>query len=515
VTSFLITFKPSSENPTRGWPAAELKRLVHEYERDGSATETWRFQAHTLAHLGDRVFFLRQGRAGPAIIGYGVVAGPASKEGQPRVPIRFECLADPDVSVLAGPDELKRITEKRSVWGSQSSGISLSENVADALERLVVRKDESCRPHIDPYLFEKQFEAFKSFVEEQSAFPFQSFASNPYTENQEGYKREIYKAAREALAFQKWNQSAIGTGAIAKAAIAAIEIPQNNLVAWQARYGPEGRPHQPFYASMGRKDALQKVETILFKLYREQEDNASFSELVDLLGRTYPLIAYLFFLKDCARYLPIAPTFFDASFKHLGADFQTSHRCSWQNYMTYVALIRELKTMLSDAMRTGAEVSLLDAHSFAWMLAVQMERRDKLADVQDYLNLSASERDGIVKARIGQGQFRRSLINYWSSCAVTGCAEESLLRASHIKPWAKATLKERLSFYNGLLLSPALDACFDLGYVTFDDEGKILMSKRLAPKVANALGIRSDMRLSRIESGHREYLAFHRAQIFK
>jgi predicted restriction endonuclease len=144
-----------------------------------------------------------------------------------------------------------------------------------------------------------------------------------------------------------------------------------------------------------------------------------------------------------------------------------------------------------------------------------MEKEDKLADVREYLSLLPSEREAIVKARIGQGRFRDSLIEYWSACAVTGCAENALLVASHIKPWAKAELVERLSLYNGLLLSPALDACFDSGYISFDDEGKILISERLTRDDARALGIHTDMLLRRVEPQHKKYLAFHRDHIFK
>ena len=63
---------------------------------------------------------------------------------------------------------------------------------------------ETIKSTIDPYLFEKQFEAFQKFVEEKSNVPFVSFASNPYTDEQEGYKYEIYRAARDKLAFQAW-----------------------------------------------------------------------------------------------------------------------------------------------------------------------------------------------------------------------------------------------------------------------------------------------------------------------
>jgi hypothetical protein len=369
------------------------------------------------------------------------------------------------------------------------------------------------KPHIDPYLFQRQFEAFKTFVAEQSGIAFVSFASNPYTEKQEGYKYEIHHAGRNALAFQAWKQSDIGSGDIVDAVIGAIEIPNSNLVPWQGRFGKEARPHQPLFEAKNQQGHLRRIEECLFKLYREQQDEKSFAELVAIFGKTYPLLAYLFFLKDRSKYLPIAPTFLDLAFEHLGANFKTSHRCSWENYSIYVGLIVELKAMLTESL--AGEVTLLDAHSFAWMLAAQMERDKKLADVQAYLSLSSTEREAIVKARVGQGRFRESLIDYWTACAVTGCAEAALLRASHIKPWAKAALEERLSLYNGLLLSPALDACFDSGYISFDDEGRIMVSKRLTADDASTLGIHSDMCIKKVEPEHKRYLAFHREHVFK
>lgn len=368
-------------------------------------------------------------------------------------------------------------------------------------------------PHIDPYLFQRQLEAFKSFVKDRSGVDFVSFASNPYTEEQEGYKYKIHSAARDALNIQAWRKSDIGSGKIVAAMIEAIEIPKSNLVPWQARFGKAARPHQLLFEAKAHKSQLPSIEKCLFTLYREEQNEKSFDELVGIFGKTYPLLAYLFFLKDRSRFLPIAPTFFDRAFKYLGADFKTSHRCSWKNYSAYVDLLGELKAMLAESL--AVEVTLLDAHSFAWILTGQIEQANKLADVAEYLSLSETEREAIVKARVGQGMFRKSLIDYWSVCAVTDCAEVALLRASHIKPWAKATLKERLSLHNGLLLSPALDACFDSGFVSFDDEGNILISERLKASDAKALGITSDMRLKRLEPDHTNYLAFHRANIFR
>jgi len=138
----------------------------------------------------------------------------------------------------------------------------------------------------------------------------------------------------------------------------------------------------------------------------------------------------------------------------------------------------------------------------------------ELADIED-LNIKDTERDAIVKARIGQSTFRQRLIDYWLSCAVTGCKEQSLLLASHIKPWSKSTQDERLDIYNGILLSPALDRCFDNGYIGFDDEGKILISEKLSSNDKKAMGIDNEMRLNHIKEEHKKYLAFHRKHEFK
>ena len=369
------------------------------------------------------------------------------------------------------------------------------------------------KPQIDPHLFEKQLIAFRAFVKEKTGGSFVSFASHPYIDQGEDYKYEIHRKARKALAFQGWRETDIGNGKILAATIASIEIPSSNLVSWQGRYGDEARPHHQLHAAQHERAKAYEIEACLFKLYRESSDGESFAELVGILGRKYPLLAYLFFIKDRSKYLPIAPTFFDKAFSYLGAEFKTSHLCSWENYSIYVGLIKNLQELLAEALLT--EVTLLDAHSFAWILATQMEVEGKLADTEAYLTLSPTEREAIVKARIGQGVFRQYLVDYWSRCAVTDCTEVTLLRASHIKPWKDSEFNERLNRYNGLLLSPTLDQCFDSGFVSFDDNGQIIISKHLSKGDAEALHLHADMRLRKIEPQHKIFLSYHRENIYR
>ncbi|KKG07815.1 HNH endonuclease [Methanosarcina sp. 2.H.A.1B.4] len=142
-----------------------------------------------------------------------------------------------------------------------------------------------------------------------------------------------------------------------------------------------------------------------------------------------------------------------------------------------------------------------------------------LQEIEDYnithKELSETEREAIVQSRIGQGIFRSDLKKYWGEkCAVTGCKLIKILKASHIKPWSHSNNTERLDLYNGLLLIPNLDSVFDKGYISFDDEGKIIISNLLSEDDRIKLDVHSEMRIRKIEEKHIKYLEYHKQEIF-
>lgn len=111
--------------------------------------------------------------------------------------------------------------------------------------------------------------------------------------------------------------------------------------------------------------------------------------------------------------------------------------------------------------------------------------------------------------RIGQERFRKEIISYWKGrCAVTGVQDIRILRASHIKPWRACNNSERLDVFNGLLLTPNLDAVFDQGLITFDKQGKIIIHPSFQNQ-APLLGITKDMKI-RLDKRHQKYLDYHR-----
>lgn len=122
-----------------------------------------------------------------------------------------------------------------------------------------------------------------------------------------------------------------------------------------------------------------------------------------------------------------------------------------------------------------------------------------------------TERRALLKARIGQGIFRDRLLAYWGgSCAVSGLSLSRLLRASHIKPWRDSDNNERIDVYNGLLLSPAYDAAFDAGLVSFSDSGGIIISAALDHDTLTSLAIDPKGKLTKVEGPHLGYLKHHR-----
>ncbi|NJN46379.1 MAG: hypothetical protein HC808_07785 [Candidatus Competibacteraceae bacterium] len=131
------------------------------------------------------------------------------------------------------------------------------------------------------------------------------------------------------------------------------------------------------------------------------------------------------------------------------------------------------------------------------------------------VSLNETEKEYIRTARIGQGQFRKSLIEgYGGRCPITGIENEQLLIASHIKPWKKCTNAERLDPCNGILLSALIDRLFDQGLITFEDDGSVSVSSLLAESDRKRCAIDQWPRIN-LKAGSRQYLQFHRAVEFK
>ena len=156
---------------------------------------------------------------------------------------------------------------------------------------------------------------------------------------------------------------------------------------------------------------------------------------------------------------------------------------------------------------------------YRYFINAVAENVDDSAYVESIKNndqIPETERKAIIQSRVGQGTFRKFLFDkYHGRCIITGINHPNLLVASHIKPWAVSSNKERLSVDNGLLLSATYDRLFDSGLITFDRQGKIFLSSLIGEENVKRLNLSKDMRFDLCVRGNMgEYLDYHNDIVF-
>jgi hypothetical protein len=145
----------------------------------------------------------------------------------------------------------------------------------------------------------------------------------------------------------------------------------------------------------------------------------------------------------------------------------------------------------------------------------QEEEQDKEElELSQRKDIPETEKQQLIKARRGQGLFRSRVGMFEKSCRVTGVTKKAHLRASHIKPWSKSTDSEKLDGNNGLLLSPHIDHLFDKGYISFTNQGALLISSKLDQNIMHLWKIQPDINVGQFNVNQAQYLEFHRSYIF-
>lgn len=115
--------------------------------------------------------------------------------------------------------------------------------------------------------------------------------------------------------------------------------------------------------------------------------------------------------------------------------------------------------------------------------------------------------------RRGQHVFRERVLQFEPACRLTGVTDPAHLRASHIKPWAESDHHERLDGNNGLMLAPHVDHLFDRAYISFEDDGTLLVLNDDIEQLLRRWGINTDENpppQRRFKPQQCAYLAHHR-----
>jgi putative restriction endonuclease len=145
---------------------------------------------------------------------------------------------------------------------------------------------------------------------------------------------------------------------------------------------------------------------------------------------------------------------------------------------------------------------------------VQWEEHE-LEVVRSDPSIPETTRTAVVLARRGQGLFRKRVMEIEHACRITKVNREEHLRASHCKPWRDCSNEERLDGENGLLLTPNADHLFDRGFISFDDNGDLVVSPVAHTESLARMGVVSGQALNvgAFNDGQRKYLEFHRESV--
>jgi HNH endonuclease len=223
-------------------------------------------------------------------------------------------------------------------------------------------------------------------------------------------------------------------------------------------------------------------------------------------------------------------------------DDKDTHRLGWQERQRHVALMERGYAgygVICRSQEGGEGIAAYDSSQLIRLGTIHDRDECRYADVMDTVPVQsfrytsptpeeiaedvtqvernvedATTRTALIQARVGQGQYRARLEGLWdSACAVTGCSVRAVLRASHCKPWRLSDDEERLNAENGLLLSANLDALFDAGLVSFDDEGRMLVADQVSVEERQLLNLPNGLR-KRPTEALASYLKYHRELIF-
>jgi hypothetical protein len=139
-----------------------------------------------------------------------------------------------------------------------------------------------------------------------------------------------------------------------------------------------------------------------------------------------------------------------------------------------------------------------------------------LSDIEQDVSLKTTEKEALVLARRGQGLFRKRVQEIEARCRITRVDRPEHLRASHCKPWRDADNAERLDGENGLLLTPSIDHLFDRGFISFRDDGRLLVSPVAHQRSISGMGVPvdGDFDAGSFSAGQARFLEFHRDQVF-
>ena len=181
----------------------------------------------------------------------------------------------------------------------------------------------------------------------------------------------------------------------------------------------------------------------------------------------------------------------------------------------YLAKISEKMADVLIALSKGLGDAIVDELSLNLDFALP---NDAIAEVNEIImrtDIGPTQKTQIINSRRGQGVFKANVRLIENACRVTKVTNPKHLIASHIKPWAKSDDIEKLSGFNGLLLAPHIDHLFDNGFISFKENGNLILSTHLDAAVIEHWRIEKNINVGSFKNEQQQFLEYHRDAILK
>lgn len=337
----------------------------------------------------------------------------------------------------------------------------------------------------------------------------------------EGYKHRFLGKAAEILCIDCWNESNLMDMNVTQKISNCWDIPMDS-------FGPNNLLdyHDKIYCQDLFEKDCENAASIIYQIICGDNEQQAFEDATLFFGKRYSIISFLFFLKNIRKentYVHVRPKHMKKNFEILGISAECLHSATWENYREYCTIMRDIENRLKSEFD---KVDIIDAHSFVWLADVAEEyaitdqtgqlfaRFEEIEQQTEKLEILGSEREVIRKARVNHSKFRELLCQRYEHCCLCGVAAPELLVASHIQPWCKSNSQEKVDIDNGFLFCPNHDWLFDRGWISFDEDGEILISDKLSQNNRQFMNIHEHMHI-KLTEGNKKYLKYHRENIFE
>jgi len=316
-----------------------------------------------LLNAGEISLFIRHCKINCMVFGniYGTQWGwekdyPPCEAASENLRLSYLPVDDVDISLYSIPQNGYLSTNE-----TNSALVNNSQSKYTELESLCQRLDSSIT--LETALKRKAYE-FARYVQTRDKSDGKiDFDNSKSVLSEESYKHRLFERAQRALEINSWDETWIGTGKIFDKILPVILDNDNNLI---NNFNNKTDFNDHFRKGKDKYDS--RSERAVFEIYKGSNERKAFEFAMDVFGRKYPTLGYLFFLKDDTRFLPLSPENFEKSFRELNINIKLQNNCDWDNYQTFIKIIDCIRKILPSLLDLEHEPTLLEAHSFVWII---------------------------------------------------------------------------------------------------------------------------------------------------